>query len=82
MMSDKWAMSPIDMNMIEDSNVSVLFKREYLRYIIRSEIKTQEKLIMKVRKTLLRRRYYWNIYNERENIIDSLTDLLSKVTII
>lgn len=81
-MSDKWAMSPIDMNMIEDSNVSVLFKREYLRYIIRSEIKTQEKLIMKVRKTLLRRGYYWNIYNERENIIDSLTDLLSKVTII
>lgn len=81
-MSDKWAISPIDMNMLEDSNVSVLFKREYLRYIIRSEIKTQEKLIMKVRKTLLRRRYYWNIYNERENIIDSLTDLLSKVTII
>lgn len=81
-MSDKWAISPIDMNMLEDSNVSVLFKREYLRYIIRSEIKTQEKLIMKVRKTLLRRRYYWNIYNERENSIDSLTDLLSKVTII
>lgn len=81
-MSGKWEMSPIDMNMIEDSNVSVLFKREYLRYIIRSEIKTQEKLIMKVRKTLLRRRYYWNIYNERENSIDSLTDLLSKVTII